>query len=248
MKSTNYNYLITIQYDGSHFSGFQKQKDKRTIQGEIEKVLTKLNKEEVKVVGAGRTDKGVHALSQMVNFKLNRHIKPEKLKYILNQQLDKYIFIKDCIEVNDKFHARFNATNKTYVYMINNGSYNPLLEDYMLQLRKPLNLHKMKKTRKLFIGEKDFENFVSGKRKNYVSNIYKIKIYKKHNIIYIVITGAHFYQYMVRNIVGALIEVGQEKVNNKLINDMLNKKTKKRLTTALPQGLYLKEVKYEEKL
>lgn len=245
MKSNKENYYsITISYNGSKFNGYQKQKDKLTVQGELEKVLTKLDKNFVKVIGAGRTDIGVHALSQNANFVLKRNIDAKRLKIILNQQLNKYIYVKECIKVGNDFHSRFDAKEKTYMYKINTGIYDPLLEDYMLQLKSPLNLKNMKKASKCFIGEHDFEQFVSGKRKNYVTIIYKIKFIRKKDIITIRITGKHFYQYMVRNLVGSLIEVGIGKVDKKTLEEMLNNKIQKQLTTAFPQGLYLESIKY----
>lgn len=245
MKSNKeYFYSILLSYDGSKFNGYQKQKDKLTIQGELERVLTRLDKSFVKVVGAGRTDVGVHALAQNANFILRRNITPSKLKIILNQQLNKYIYVKECTKVGANFHSRFDAKEKTYIYKINTGIYNPLFEDYMLQLKSTLNLRYIKKGSKYFIGEHDFENFVSGKRKNYVTTINKIKIYKNKKIITIKITGKHFYQYMVRNLVGALIEIGMGKEDKKTLGDMLNKRTTKRLSTALQQGLYLEKIKY----
>lgn len=237
------NYLIEFSYDGSKFYGYQKQKDKITVQGELERVLSRLDNKYVKVTGSGRTDVGVHALSQVSNFKLSLDINPKKLKNLLNHQLNKSIYIKKCILTNVDFHSRFSAKEKTYMYKIRIGNYNPLLVDYMLQLKSPLNIKAIKKASKVFLGEHDFENFTSGKRDNYITTITNIKIYTKKDII-IKVTGKHFYQYMVRNIVGALIEVGLGKTNIDTLIKMLNKTTNQKLSTAFPQGLYLEKIKY----
>lgn len=237
------NYLIEFSYDGSEFFGYQKQKDKLTVQGDLERVLSRLDNKNVKVTGSGRTDVGVHALSQTANFKLCLDINPNKLKNLLNHQLNKAIYINKCILTTDDFHSRFSAKEKTYKYKIKIGNYNPLLINYMLQLKSPLNIKAMKKASKIFLGEHDFENFVSGKRDNYITTITNIKIYKKKCII-IKVTGKHFYQYMVRNIVGALIEVGLGKADIDTLIKMLNKTTNQKLPTAFPQGLYLEKIKY----
>ena len=109
-------YLISISYDGSKFNGFQRLKENNSVQKIIETALTKINKSPVIIKGAGRTDRGVHALDQKAHFDLNINITEEGLKKAINSFVKPYVYIKDCIQVNNDFHARFNVVEKKYVY------------------------------------------------------------------------------------------------------------------------------------
>lgn len=238
-------YLISISYDGSKFNGFQRLKENNSIQKLIEDALTKINKKEVAIKGAGRTDRGVHALDQKAHFDLDINITPNGLKKAINSLVKPFVYITDCIEVDDNFHARFNVRKKTYIYKINLGDYNPILSDYVNQEVKDLDINLMKKAGKEFLGIHNFKNFVSGQRDNYEAIIYSIKFKKINNILEIEFTGKSFYRYMVRNLVGALIEVGKHKIDSKYIKNMLeNHENEMILPTAPSCGLYLKQIKY----
>lgn len=238
-------YLITVSYDGSKFEGFQKLNNKKTIQGELERVLTKINRKQVYVKGSGRTDKGAHALNQKCHFELNINIEPKQLIKASNDLIDKYIRIKDCIYVENDFHARHNTKSKTYIYKINIGEYNPITKDYILNYGYKLNIDKIKEAAKVFKGTHSFKNFVSGNRDNYNSNIYDIDIVVIDQIISIKIKGQAFYTYMVRNIVGALLEVGKEKITINELKDLLDNKTDIIFYSTIPScGLYLVDVEY----
>lgn len=237
-------YVVTISYDGSKFLGFQREKTGLSVQTVLEKSLTKIDKKEVQVKGAGRTDRGVHALGQAASFELKHDIEPERLKNALNSLVGDYIYIKDCKEVSEDFHARFSVKQKKYTYKINLGAYNPIMADYVYQCPYKLDLHKMKKCSKLFLGVHDFRNFVSGDRENYDAIIYSIQFKKVGSILEISFLGKSFYRYMVRNLVGALIEVGRGKDTIETVKEMLNVSTKKMLYTAPSCGLYLDFVEY----
>lgn len=237
-------YVITMSYDGSKFLGFQREKSGPSVQDVIEKALTKIDKENVFINGAGRTDRGVHALGQTASFELKHAIEPERVKNALNSLVGPYICIKDCKEVPIDFHARFSVKRKKYTYKINLGAYNPIMADYVYQCPYKLDLHTMKKCSKLFLGVHDFRNFVSGDRKNYDAIIYSIKFKKIGSILEISFVGKSFYRYMVRNIVGALIEVGRGKEGIKTVNEMLALSIKKTLYTAPSCGLYLDFIEY----
>lgn len=238
-------YLISISYDGSKFNGFQRLKENNSVQKLIEDALTKINKKEVVIKGAGRTDRGVHAYDQKAHFDLDINITPNGLKKAINSLVKPYVYITDCKEVSDDFHARFSVVQKTYVYKINLGEYNPLLNDYVNQEFKDLDINLMKKVSKEFLGIHNFKNFVSGERDNYEAIIYSIKFKKVKNILEIEFTGKSFYRYMVRNLVGALIEVGRHKIDSKYIKSMLeNHEVSMVLPTASSCGLYLKQIKY----
>ncbi len=238
------NYYMSISYDGSKFYGFQRLKKQVSVQEKIESVLTKLNKGEVLIKGAGRTDRGVHALDQGVSFSLSQNIPPERLKNALNSYLHPYIKVNDVKIVDDDFHARFSVREKTYTYLINMGEYDPISNDYIYNYNKSLNVKSMILASKVLLGPHSYEAFTSGKRDNYDSIISSIKIKKKKNYLYITFTGKSFYRYMVRNLVGALILVGEGKINKSDLEDILNQKKARNYLTVPASGLYLMKVKY----
>ncbi len=237
-------YLITIAYDGSKFFGFQRLNKGVSVQKELEDALTKINKKSVEIKGAGRTDRGVHAHGQKASFDLSIEIPSERLKNAINSLLSDYIYVKDCKTVADDFHARFNVKKKKYVYKINLGEYNPIIADYAFWCPYKLDISKMKKCGKLFLGVHDFRNFVSGERANYTAIIYDISFKKKKDILEIGFTGKSFYRYMVRNLVGAMIEVGRGKETLDKVKEMLKNKKNMSLFTSPACGLYLEDIEY----
>ena len=238
-------YLISISYDGSKFSGFQRLKENNSVQALIEKALTKINKSKVEIKGAGRTDRGVHAMDQKAHFDLDINITEEGLKKAINSLVKPYVYVTNCVQVNSEFHARFLVREKKYLYKINIGNYNPMLTDYVHYEKEKLDIEAMKEASKEFIGIHNFENFVSGERENYEAIIYDIKFKKNKDILEIEFVGKSFYRYMVRNLVGALIEVGKHKIDSEYLKKMLkNHSVKITLPTAPACGLYLISVKY----
>ena len=240
-------YLMTISYDGSNFYGYQVQNNKRTIQGEIEKCLTKINgNKKVKIVGSGRTDRGVHAMGQRAHFDF-KEMDIIKLKNSLNKLLPEDIYIKQIETVADDFHARFNVTKKEYIYIINMGEYNPLKNKYEFQLNKKLNISKMKEAAKYLIGEHNFKSFTKTdeEKDDYVRTIFTIDFVLNNDLLTISFIGTGFLRYMVRNIVGLLVEVGLEKVEPNATLDILNSCDRtKAFKTFSPNGLYLNKVYY----
>lgn len=237
-------YLITVAYDGSKFLGFQRLNKGYSVQKSLEKALSIINKDKVEVKGAGRTDRGVHAYGQRVSFELKYNIPSSRLKNAINSLTNDYIQVVDCITVDENFHARFSVKTKQYTYKINLGSYDPIMVDYVYQCPYHLDIRKMKKGARLFKGVHDFHNFVSGSRTNYKAIIYKIKLKKKNNILEITFIGKSFYRYMVRNMIGALIEVGRGKEDIKKIKTMLKSPKAMSLFTAPACGLYLDKIEY----
>lgn len=241
-------YLLNFSYDGSGFSGYQRQKDNKlkTVQGELERCLEESFNQKITVNATSRTDVAVHAINQYAHIDLNIKITPDKLKKVLNKRLDKHIYIKDIKEVDNTFHARYSVKSKTYYYLINCGEYNPLEVDYIYQYNKELDIDRMEQSLEKIIGEHDFRNFTTNQKEkeNCVRKITGAKIVKNNNIIKIEITGSGFLKHMVRNIVGSLIDVGINKKDiNYLENILLGKE--KRLSKTVPgNGLYLEKVKY----
>lgn len=236
-------YFLKISYDGSKFYGFQRQKDKRTVQGEIESKLTNLFNEDVLIKGAGRTDRGVHADGQYLHFDSDKKIETKYLRKNLNSSLED-IKVKKVTIVSDNLHSRFSVVKKHYKYKISfsKKNYN---SNYVLYTRK-LSIIKMKDAAKAFIGIHNFQNFVSGERDNYECIIYKIKFVKGFNSLTIHFYGKSFYRYMVRNMVGALIDVGKGKATKNDITRLLNsEKTDRLLSTAPAKGLTLVNIFYK---
>lgn len=238
------NCLMIISYDGSKFYGFQRLNDLTSVQKTLEEALCKICKTDVVVKGAGRTDRGVHAYGQCVSFKVNINITLEGLKDALNSMIKPYIYVKDIIEVDEGFHARFSVVDKEYIYKINIGEYNPLLSDYVYQCEYQLNVEKMKEVSKLYLGGHNFHNFVSGERDNYDAIINSIDFKMEDDILNIIFNGKSFYRYMVRNLVGMMIEVGRGKEDIKKVEEMLNTKKEMFGFTAPSCGLYLNKINY----
>lgn len=232
--------MMEISYDGSKFYGFQRQKVLPNVQGYLEKSLQTILKEEIVVKGAGRTDAKVHAKGQVVHFETNKDIK--NLKKDLNNYLEN-VRVKKVKRVDEAFHARHSVLNKIYLYKLDLSGKRD--HSYYGYVKNKLDIKKIKEASKLFLGTHDFHNFVSGERDNYYSTIFKVKIYKFNNVLYFKFKGIAFYRYMVRNLVGALIDVGKGKAHYNDIEEMLNNPLKdKRLETAMPSGLYLVKINY----
>lgn len=239
-------YLITFSYDGSNFSGYQKQNEKRTVQNEIENKLSKILNKETKISGSGRTDSKVHALNQKAHFDTSNKMPKEKIMYALNKLLERDIYIKNIETVEENFHARLSIKKKTYQYLINTKEYNVFQRNYVYQLNQNLNIEKMKDGALYLIGEHDFTSFSKTDltKEDMIRTIYEVAFEEKENLT-ITITGNGFLRYMVRNIVGALIDIGLEKEKPIYIKELLNKKDRRfGSKTASPVGLYLKDVNY----
>lgn len=240
-------YLIDFSYSGANFSGYQKQPGKRTVQDEIEKVLSSINNNSVKLTSSGRTDALVNAIHQKAHFDLDKEIGAYKLNGALNSYLPDDIYVNSVTKVDNLFHARYMVKSKTYEYLINTGDYNPLLRTHVYQYCKPLNIRKMKEAVKYFIGKHDFTTFVSAedKKEDKVREIYDASVDEKEGIIKITFKGSGFLKYQVRNMVGTLIKIGEEKVLPDIILSLLEKKDRKCAFLCAPaQGLTLTDVKY----
>jgi tRNA pseudouridine38-40 synthase len=244
-------YLITFSYDGSNFKGYQKQPKQRTIQGELESVLKTINdNKKVDVHASGRTDASVHALNQKAHFDLDIIITNDKLKQALNSMLPNDIYVKNVEEVGSSFHARYNVKSKEYIYIINLGEYNPLERNYIYQYNKKLDIVEMERALKYLEGEHSFKSFTSTdeEKEDYVRRIVQtnlIRDIRDTNKITLSFLGTGFLKYMVRNMVGTLIEVGEGKRKSEEIITILDKQDRRCAgITANPEGLYLKNVHY----
>ena len=242
------NIKLTIEYDGKPYNGWQKQPNKPNIQGEIERAIYNITKEEVDLIGSGRTDAGVHALGQVANFKTNSNIPIEKLALAINSQLKNSIIIKKAEEVDERFHSRYNAKHKTYRYIINNSPCGTAIYrnlEYCFPIK--LDVAKMQEAAKYFEGEHDFKAFKSSgtSAKNSVRTIYNASVKQKGEKIIIELTGNGFLYNMVRIISGTLLDVGLQKIKPEEIKNIIEEKDRQKAGKTLPaHGLYLVEVKY----
>ena len=242
------NIKLTIQYDGTNYSGWQTQGNGRTVQEEIEKALRKILGSRVKLTGAGRTDAGVHALGQAANFRTGTSLDASRIMRALNNSLPGDIVISGAREVPLKFNSRHNSKSKLYRYTIVNGDFsNPMLRNYSAFVFYKLDVGKMKSAARLFVGRHDFKSFeaVGAGRKDAVRRIKKIHIQKVKEMIYIDIEADGFLYNMARNIVGTLIEIGRGKMDLSQGRKILRARDRALAgPTAPARGLCLVEVKY----
>lgn len=242
-------YLMTFSYDGTNYNGYQKQPNLATIQSVIEASLTKINSNKnVSIHASGRTDSGVHAINQKAHFDLDNPIQTNRLKHSLNSLFPKDIYVKDIKEVSSDFHARFDVVQKEYIYKINIGEYNPIEVNHVLQYNQKLDVEKMKQALKLLEGEHDFSSFTKmvDEKETYVRIIYNTELTLESNIITIKFVGNGFLRYMVRNMVGLLIEVGSNKKEPEEVLRLFEIKDRKEAGIMVPpNGLYLNNVYYK---
>ena len=233
-------YLVNISYDGTLFYGSQKQKDKRTVLGEVEKVLSKINNKPINVVGCSRTDRGVHAIDYYFHFDSDKEISINSL----NKLLPEDIIVNNIEVVNDDFHARYNTTYKEYKYVINTGKTDIYRRNYLYNYSKDIDVNLVNEVLKHFIGEKDFRSFTSDNEKeNTIRNIVDARIVKEDNIVTIYIKGNGFLRYMVRNIVGFILDVNEGKIGLEEIDTIINSKDRTKVGAMAPSsGLYLNKV------
>ena len=230
--------------------GWQKQPNKLNIQGNLEKVISDLTKEEIEIIGSGRTDAGVHALGQVANFKTNSNIPIEKFAIAINSRIKQSIRIKKAEEVDERFHSRYNCKRKTYRYIINTSETgSAIYRNLEYNIKMKLDSKKMKEAAKYFIGEHDFSAFKSSgtSSKSSVRTIYEAKVEENGERIIIELTGNGFLYNMVRIISGTLVEVGLGKIKPEEISKIIESKNRQNAGKTLPPcGLYLVSVEYEK--
>ena len=241
------NIKLTYRYDGSLFYGFQRQPEKRTVQGEIEKLLNVIFKKEIDMISSGRTDRGVHALIQVSNFYVDSTIPIERLKYILNRGLPLDIELLDVEEVEEKFNSRFDAKNRGYRYIIS-WERNPFRSRYETFINREIDIKRFYEILKPLIGMHDFNNFRLSDcgSKTSVREIYDIKIEKlEEKRIAIDLLGSSFLKSQIRIIIGTALNIYFKELPENYIEEMLKNPNKKYLKkVAPPYGLYLFQVNY----
>ena len=243
------NYKLEIAYDGTRYYGWEHQPDRDTIQGKIEKVLALLCGTEVEVIGAGRTDAGVHARAMVANVHMETDKTPGEIRDYMNHYLPEDICINDVRECSDRFHARYNAVGKHYTYTLYVGDLKPLFRrKYVTVCEKCPDTEKMRAAAAYLIGKHDFKSFSANPnmKKSTVRELYDIEILRKKDLIYLNFHGEGFLQNMVRIMVGTLLLAGEGKIPPERVGEILLSKDRRQAgPTAPPEGLCLMKVDYE---
>ncbi|MCR5000461.1 MAG: tRNA pseudouridine(38-40) synthase TruA [Lachnospiraceae bacterium] len=244
------NYRFTISYDGTRYQGWEHQPTTdMTIQGKIEGVLSRMTDTEVEVIGAGRTDAGVHARAMTANAFLDTDLEPDKIRDYLNRYLPDDICIREVKAASDRFHSRYNAVGKTYRYTCFTGPVKPVFDrKYVYYLDKTPDIERMEQAAKILKGEHDFKSFCSNPKmkKSTVRKVDRIDIVKKGAYITFTYHGTGFLQYMVRILTGTLLEVGYGKRTPESMEDLLKAKDRRLAGDTAPAcGLTMVKVDYD---
>ena len=243
------NFKLIIQYDGTRYHGWQRQKHDATIQGEIEKALWTMTAKQVVVNGSGRTDAGVHAIGQTANFHCDTDLGPETFQKGLNSLLPEDIVIRECRQVDDAFHARYNVKSKIYHYSVYNHPVPSALNRlYVWHIRKPLDIPAMRCAVSHIVGSHDFKAFEgAGSPRAHTTRLVMAAdlVESDNSLLTFRIEADGFLRFMVRNIVGTLVNVGLGKTLPAEFERILKLRDRARAgATAPASGLCLMEVKY----
>ncbi|NMM63534.1 tRNA pseudouridine(38-40) synthase TruA [Clostridium sp. P21] len=242
------NIKLLIEYDGTNYCGWQRQNNGESIQQKIEEAIENVTGVFSKVIGSSRTDAGVHAKGFVCNFFTENSIPPNNFKRALNAFLPEDIVVVESKEVDKEFHSRYNSIGKRYVYTVVNGSNRPAIErNYVYYFNKTLDIERMRKASKYFLGTHDFSAFKKqgSSVKTSVRTIKELTIDKDGKYIRFSITGDGFLYNMVRIIVGTLLDVGVSKFNPEDIEKIITSKNRANAGKSVPAcGLILEEVFY----
>ena len=244
------NIMLTISYDGSLFFGFQKQENVVTVQGEIEDALKKITGENINIISAGRTDRGVHSLRHVVNFHTESNVGVLNFKTALNHFLHIGVRVLDSKEVSENFHSRFDAKMKTYKYILNlDEVMDPIYYNYKANFPYPLDIDKMQRAKEFFIGRRSFKAFMGPRtgNTNPIREISSFEIYKENNDLIFLIKGLSFIRNQVRIMVGTLVDIGRGLIEEDELEKILDSEDRTKAGVTLsPNGLYLMEILYDK--
>lgn len=241
-------FALGVEYDGEEFHGFQSQNDVSTVQGELEKALSSVGNQEIKITAAGRTDAGVHATQQVVSFRSSAQRSPEMWCRGVNSLVGEAVAVTWCQELHDGFNARFDATARRYVYVFyQNDSAPALLRHKVSWTRYSLDHEVMNVAAQSLVGEHDFSSFRASacQSKTPYRCVHSVSVVRRANQVVIDITANAFLLHMVRNIVGCLEKVGRGEQEQNYVSQVLKLRDRTQAApTAEPDGLYLVQVKY----
>ena len=242
------NYKLTICYDGSRYYGWEHQPDKDTIQGKLEGVIARMCGEDIDVIGAGRTDAGVHARGMVANAFMDTPLKAEEIRDYINRYLPDDIAVKEVREASDRFHARYKAVGKHYCYTCFDGPVKPVFQrKYLTMLDESPDLSLMQEAAGYLEGKHDYKSFCGNPRmkKSTVRVVDRIEITRRGGFIYFNYHGTGFLQYMVRIMTGTLLEVGKGRIRPGEIPEIMEARDRSLAgPTAPPGGLCLMKVDY----
>lgn len=240
------NIKLIVEYDGTNYCGWQRQKNGNTIQQTIENAIVEVTGEEAKLIGSSRTDAGVHAKMYVCNFSTSSTIPPEKIGIVINHKLPEDIVILKSEEVDSKFHSRYCSKGKMYSYTILNRNERAAIgRNYAYQYGRNIDIEAMKKAAVYFLGKHDFSAFKStgSSVKDNVRTITEVQVEKDGDYIKIYVSGDGFLYNMVRIMVGTLLEVGEKKINPEYIKEIIGAKDRNRAGKVVPaKGLCLEKV------
>ncbi len=245
------NFKLTIGYDGTRYFGWEHKEGRDTVQGRLMQVLGHLSDEPVHVIGGGRTDAGVHAHAMVANVHLKTDMKAEELKNYMNHYLPDDIVIFHTQEVPERFHARYNATGKTYCYTLYNGADKPLFDrKYVWKIEQPLEIEKMQEAAEILKGTHDFAGFCKNpqKKKSTIRTVDRIEIERQGDYVKLYFHGDGFLHHMVRIMTGTLVAVGCKEMEPEQVACALREKNRELAgVTAPAQGLCLVQMDYPAK-
>ncbi|MEY3691851.1 MAG: tRNA pseudouridine(38-40) synthase TruA [Bacillota bacterium] len=242
-------YVGQLMFKGTKFQGWQTQKQGQSVQEHVEKTFSQILNQPVPVHGASRTDAGVHARGFVFHMDVITTMTTSKMVYAFNRIIDADIYLVSLKKVLSSFEARYQHSRKTYRYQILLGERNPFLQDTVMHIPHTLSLTKIRQGMRYFLGQHDFRNFTTKKEDgaNFVRRIFQFKLKQAGPLLTFTIIGDGFMTYMVRMIIGALIALGEGKINLETIQDYLDNKIKGPVSyKAEPQGLCLEKVRYEK--
>jgi len=240
------NYRLTLAYDGTDFHGWQRQPHRRTVQGVLENAVAKICGTPVAIIGAGRTDAGVHALAQVAGFKAELRLGTAELRQALNALIPDDVRVLSASLAGPDFHPRRSARSKIYRYRIFRGrDLSPFLMRYVLHWPYPLDLKRMRAAARLFIREADFTPFSSNRELQPVRKVLRSDLRIRREEVLYTVEANGFLRYMVRAMVGTLLEVGRGRIAPEAIEGLFQGKKRTLASPTAPgRGLSLVKVRY----
>jgi tRNA pseudouridine38-40 synthase len=246
--------VLVLEYDGANYCGFQFQENGSTVQDEIEKAILKLTGEKIRIVAASRTDTGVHAKGQVLSFRTSSALKPGTFTNGLNYYLPQDIAVKASYHVNDEFNVQKDAVSREYRYLIlNRANRSPLQRSDTYHVRGELNIEAMDQAGQVLIGKHDLVSFVTAFSRSVIKStlrtVYSVRVERKQDLVTFDIVANSFLPHQVRNTVGTLIRVGQDKINIDDFKSIMEAKKPGLAGPTVPaQGLYLMQINYPRPL
>lgn len=243
-------YFLDISYKGTNYHGWQIQPNAHTVQAEIQSCLSKVLRQDVSIMGSGRTDTGVHAIQQVAHFEVESELDCDDLAYKLNSILPEDISINNCRLVKSESHARFDASERAYKYYVNKKK-SPFVTGLSYYFKEDLNIDLMNEAASKLLGGQDFESFsrVKTEVNNFICTITKAEWFKQNDQLVFHVRANRFLRGMVRALVGTLIEVGRGKLKVEEFVNIIDSKNRRVAGRAVPpHGLFLTEVKYPQEI